>query len=58
MNTKPIDERKTTPLNNAYPEANSLDGVVVMGFTGPIPVRIIEAFKTASIQERDRKSVV
>jgi hypothetical protein len=54
MNTAMV-LRKAIPLNNAYIDANSFPEVVYIGVTGPIPVRIMEAFKSESIQDKSAK---
>lgn len=41
---------KTTPEKSAYAEAKNLAESEFKGFTGPMPVRIIIAFKIASTQ--------
>jgi hypothetical protein len=46
-----ISDKKTIPLNRQYATANNLPLTVVKGVTGPIPVRIIEAFSSESIQD-------
>ncbi len=41
----------TTPLNRAWNEANNFPATMWSSSTGPLPVRIIEAFSRASNQE-------
>ena len=38
-----VIDRNATPLNKAKNEANSFAATVVIGVTGPIPVRIMAA---------------
>jgi len=50
-NTTPITVIKIRPLKRAYPEANSLADVERISSTGPIPVRIIDAFRMRCFQK-------
>jgi hypothetical protein len=48
VNKTPQNVRNATPEYIAYNPANNLPPVVSILSTGPIPVRIIDAFKKAS----------
>lgn len=48
----PVAVTKTNPEKSAYAEANTLDASEVNAPTGPIPVRIIDAFSNASTHSK------
>src|SRR5678810_733258 len=53
--TRPAATMKTSPEYSAYEPANTLPASVLGTSTGPIPPRIIDALRNASVQFRCSK---